>query len=71
MLNVESEAELEFISAVALEIGVTAPVSLRVNPDVDPGTHPYVATGLKESKFGLPVDEALRIYIKASKLPGL
>src|SRR5690606_18719193 len=50
--NVESEAELEVLSEVAVEMGVKAPVSLRVNPDVDPKTHPYISTGLKGNKFG-------------------
>ena len=56
--NVESEAELERLSAVATELGKTAPVSLRVNPDVDAQTHPYISTGLKDNKFGIDsIDE--------------
>ncbi|WNK20405.1 diaminopimelate decarboxylase [Halomonas piscis] len=69
--NVESRPELERLNAVAGELGVTAPVSLRVNPDVDAGTHPYISTGLKDNKFGIPVDEALEVYTLASGLPHL
>lgn len=69
--NVESEAELERLSAVAVEMGKIAPVSLRVNPDVDAGTHPYISTGLKENKFGIAIAEAKAVYQKAQALPGL
>ncbi len=69
--NVESEAELERLSQVASAHGAEAPVALRVNPDVDARTHPYISTGLKENKFGVPVEEALRLYQKAAELPGL
>jgi len=69
--NVESEAELEVLSAVALEAGTRAPVSLRVNPDVNPLTHPYISTGLKGNKFGVAHDQALRVYRRAAALPGL
>ena len=69
--NVESEAELERLSAVASDMGVTAPVSLRVNPDVDAQTHPYISTGLKDNKFGIDINDAVRVYEKASTLPGL
>jgi len=69
--NVESEGELARLAAVAQSMGKIAPVSLRINPDVDPKTHPYVATGLRESKFGIPYDEALPLYRKAAKLRGL
>jgi len=69
--NVESAAELERLSQVASELGLRAPISLRVNPDVDPGTHPYIATGLKESKFGVAYAEALALYQKAARLPGI
>ena len=69
--NVESEGELHRLAAVAASMRKIAPVSLRVNPDVDPKTHPYIATGLRESKFGTPYDEALPLYRKAAKLPGL
>lgn len=66
--NVESVPELERLNAVAGELGVRAPVSLRVNPDVDPGTHPYIATGLKESKFGIDIDVARDVYRRAAGL---
>lgn len=69
--NVESEAELERLSAVASEMGIIAPISLRVNPDVDAQTHPYISTGLKDNKFGIDIDDAVRIYEKAASLPGL
>ncbi len=63
--NVESESELERLNQVAEEMGKKAPVSLRVNPDVDAKTHPYISTGLKEDKFGVAFEDALRIYRKA------
>jgi diaminopimelate decarboxylase len=63
--NVESESELERLNQVAEEVSRKAPVSLRVNPDVDAKTHPYISTGLKEDKFGVPFEDALRIYRKA------
>ena len=69
--NVESEPELERLDAVARSMGKRAPVSLRVNPDVDAQTHPYISTGLKENKFGVPYDDAPRLYRKAAALPGL
>ncbi|NDL70104.1 diaminopimelate decarboxylase [Vreelandella alkaliphila] len=69
--NVESRPELERLNAVAEELGKVAPVSLRVNPDVDAGTHPYISTGLKDNKFGIPVDEALDVYALAASLPHL
>jgi len=69
--NVESEAELDRLNRVAGEVGRTAPVSLRVNPDVDPQTHPYIATGLKESKFGIDVGDALAVYRRAAGLPNI
>ena len=69
--NVESEGEIERLDRVAREMGRTAPVSLRVNPDVDPKTHPYIATGLKESKFGIDFGDAMRLYRMASGLTGL
>ncbi|MBE9395785.1 diaminopimelate decarboxylase [Pontibacterium sp. N1Y112] len=69
--NVESEAELGRINAVAAEMGKVAPISLRVNPDVDAGTHPYISTGLKENKFGVDIDEAVRIYKAADALENL
>ncbi|WP_394173806.1 diaminopimelate decarboxylase [Thalassotalea litorea] len=69
--NVESEAEIARIHAVAESMQTKAPISLRVNPDVDAGTHPYISTGLKDNKFGVPVKEALRIYQLAAQLPYL
>jgi diaminopimelate decarboxylase len=69
--NVESEAELERLNTVAGESGQVAPVSLRVNPDVDAGTHPYISTGLRENKFGIDVDTALQVYRHATALPYL
>ena len=69
--NVESEAELDRIAAVAESSGSRARISLRVNPDVDPGTHPYIATGLGESKFGIPIAEAPAIYAKADAMPSI
>ena len=69
--NVESEAELDVLSSVALGMGLTAPVSIRVNPNVDPKTHPYISTGLKGNKFGVAHEDALRIYQHASTLKGL
>ncbi|GAB3657334.1 diaminopimelate decarboxylase [Ramlibacter alkalitolerans] len=69
--NVESEAELEVLSEVAVELGTRAPVSLRVNPDVNPLTHPYISTGLKGNKFGIAHKNALRAYQRAAALPGL
>ncbi|MDB5926067.1 MAG: lysA [Betaproteobacteria bacterium] len=67
-LNVESESELERIDRIAGELGTRAPVSLRVNPDVDAGTHPYIATGLNQSKFGIPYAAAPGLYDKARTL---
>lgn len=69
--NVESAAELERLNAVALAMKATAPVSLRVNPDVDANTHPYISTGLKENKFGISIDDALAVYEHAQTLPGI
>ncbi|MBD3619452.1 MAG: diaminopimelate decarboxylase [Chromatiales bacterium] len=69
--NVESEAELLRLNAVAGEMGRVAPVSIRVNPDVDAKTHPYISTGLKENKFGIAIDAAERVYREAAALPHL
>ncbi len=69
--NVESTDELERLQQVAAEMGVRAPVSLRVNPDVDAGTHPYISTGLKENKFGIAIADAEEVYIRAAQLPNL
>ncbi len=67
--NVESEAELIVLNQIAKDMGKIAPVSLRVNPDVDAKTHPYISTGLKENKFGVPAQEAERIYQSAHLFP--
>ncbi|NMM77354.1 diaminopimelate decarboxylase [Acidovorax sp. SRB_24] len=69
--NVESEAELEVLSEVATASGHTAPVSIRVNPNVDPKTHPYISTGLKGNKFGVAHERTLAVYQRAAALPGL
>jgi diaminopimelate decarboxylase len=69
--NVESEAELEVLSEMAVAHGQRARVSIRVNPDVDPKTHPYISTGLKGNKFGVPHERALDAYRRAAALPGL
>ncbi|MBP1119471.1 MULTISPECIES: diaminopimelate decarboxylase [Pseudomonas] len=69
--NVESTDELERLQEVAAELNVRAPISLRVNPDVDAGTHPYISTGLKENKFGIAIAAAEDVYIRASQLPNL
>ena len=69
--NVESESELHRLNKVAGELGKMAPVSFRVNPDVDAKTHPYISTGLKESKFGVAIDDAPRLYRLAASLPHL
>ncbi len=67
--NVESAAELETLSEVASQLGLTAPVSLRVNPNVDAQTHPYISTGLKGNKFGISHEQALAVYHRAAQLP--
>jgi diaminopimelate decarboxylase len=69
--NVESEAELNVLSQVAESLTLRAPVSIRVNPNVDPKTHPYISTGLKDNKFGVAHEDALRIYQHAASLKGL
>ena len=69
--NVESTDELERLQVVAAEMGKVAPVSLRVNPDVDAGTHPYISTGLKENKFFIAIADAEAIYVRAAQLPNL
>lgn len=66
--NLESAAELEVLNRVAGELGCIAPISVRVNPDVDAKTHPYISTGLRENKFGLTVEEALKVYQRAAQL---
>ena len=69
--NVESTDELERLQEVAAEQGVSAAISLRVNPDVDAGTHPYISTGLKENKFGIAIADAEAVYARAASLPNL
>ena len=69
--NVESVSELKHINQIASEMGKVAPISLRVNPDVDAHTHPYISTGLKENKFGVSVDEAREVYKLAASLPNV
>ncbi|MGH8727429.1 MAG: diaminopimelate decarboxylase [Burkholderiales bacterium] len=69
--NVESESELKRLDAIAGEMGREAPVSLRVNPDVDPNTHPYIATGLKRNKFGIAFAEAEEVYLLAKSLKNI
>ncbi len=69
--NVESTDELERLQLVAAEQDVIAPISLRVNPDVDAGTHPYISTGLKENKFGIAIADAEAVYARAHELPNL
>ncbi len=69
--NVESEPELELLNQVAGELGVVAPISLRINPDVDANTHPYISTGLRDNKFGIAFDRAPAVYKFASSLENL
>ncbi len=69
--NVESEPELRALSEVATSLGVTAPITIRVNPDVDAKTHEKIATGKKENKFGIPIARASDVYAEAARLPGL
>ncbi|QKE65351.1 diaminopimelate decarboxylase [Aquipseudomonas campi] len=69
--NVESVDELERLQVVAAELGKSAAISLRVNPDVDAGTHPYISTGLKENKFGIDIEQAPAVYARAAALPNL
>ena len=69
--NVESTDELERLQQIAAELNVQAPISLRVNPDVDAGTHPYISTGLKENKFGIAISDAEAVYARAAALPNL
>lgn len=69
--NVESQPELEVLNRVALDIGTRAPISLRVNPDIDARTHPYIATGLKQNKFGVDIEMAIALYQHAAHLSGI
>jgi len=71
MLNIESESELEVINKVAGEMGIKAPISFRINPDVDPKTHPYISTGLKKNKFGIPHEKAIDVYKKALSMKNI
>lgn len=71
MFNVESEQELTRISEIAARMGKKAGIAIRVNPDVDPGTHPYITTGLKNAKFGITIDRAMEEYSRARTLPGI
>jgi len=71
MFNVESSQELLAIDRIAGQMGLKAPVALRVNPDVDPGTHPYVSTGLKKNKFGINLQKSIDDYVLASSLPNV
>ena len=70
-LNIESTAELKRINSVALELGKTARIALRVNPDVDPQTHPYISTGLATAKFGISIDAALEVYQLANSMANI
>jgi len=70
-INVESLEELRVLSDVAASLGATAPIALRVNPDVDAKTHEKIATGRKEDKFGVPISRAREIYAEAARLPGI
>jgi diaminopimelate decarboxylase len=70
-INVESEPELELLSKIAAETGRTARISIRVNPDVDAGTHAKISTGKSENKFGIPLARAREVYARAAKLPGI
>jgi diaminopimelate decarboxylase len=69
--NVESEPEMAVLNAVALELGVKAPITVRVNPDVDARTHAKIATGKSENKFGIPISKARQVYAEAARMPGL
>ena len=71
LFNVESAQELERLQMVAASLGVQAPVSFRVNPDVDPQTHAYISTGLAKNKFGIPIDEALDLYVRAMAMENI
>jgi diaminopimelate decarboxylase len=71
MFNVESYQEIHHINGIASTMGTKAPISLRINPDIDPQTHPYIATGIKEAKFGIAIDRALGWYREAKELPHL
>jgi diaminopimelate decarboxylase len=70
-IHVESEQELYLVNGIASALRRKAPVSFRVNPDVDPKTHPYISTGLKQHKFGIPIEESAELYSKASRMPNI
>lgn len=70
-INVESHAELNRLEQIARNLGVIARISIRVNPNIDPKTHPYISTGLNENKFGVSIDEARKMYLFAKKMPNL
>jgi diaminopimelate decarboxylase len=71
LFNVESEQELYNLNQVSAELGLVAPVALRVNPDIDPQTHPYISTGLKKNKFGIQIEQSIEVYKKARALPNV
>ena len=71
MFNVESEEELRRISSIAKKMKAAAPIAIRVNPNIDAKTHPYISTGLKKSKFGIQTDASLKLYHEAKRLPGI
>ena len=71
ILSIESGEELERVNAVALSLGHKAPIGIRINPDVDPNTHPYIATGLRENKFGVPAADSPALYRKANAMAGI
>ncbi len=71
LFNVESEQELHRLNSVAADMGVKAPISFRVNPDVDPKTHAYISTGLAKNKFGIPIREALGLYLQAEAMENI
>ncbi len=71
MFNIESLQEMENINRIAERLGKRAPIALRINPDIDPETHPYISTGLKKNKFGIPIEMALEFYSKAQKMKNL
>jgi diaminopimelate decarboxylase len=71
MFNLESSQELDLINELAEKKGMVAPVSVRINPDVDPQTHPYISTGLSANKFGIPISEAVSLYQRAANLPNI
>jgi len=69
--NVESEEELHLLNDIGIELGTKAPIALRVNPDIDPRTHPYISTGFKKSKFGIEVGRAVQVYKEANQMEGI